>query len=146
VLACTLFSLVVVVVVVMHDNVKHFITFPDPFIKIKVYDSGVRKYKKKTTIKHSTFAPKFEESFDFVVTTRKMPQTSVILQLYHHGHHALSKNVLIGVVFLGYQFELTGQNPFMLDQGARHWASIMEKPLLPIAEWHPIQAFCTPGQ
>ncbi len=106
---------------------------------------GERIYKKKTTIKHDTKTPNFEESFDFVVTRDKMPQTSVILRLYHHGRrvNVLSKNILIGVVFLGYQFELFGPHPFMLDYGARHWASIIEKPHLTIEEWHPIQAFST---
>jgi hypothetical protein len=77
-----------------------------------------------------------------------MPQTSVILRVYHRGRRIgiASKDVLIGVVFLGYQFELTARNPFMLDQGARHWASIIEKPLLPIEEWHPIQAIANSSQ
>lgn len=72
-----------------------------------------------------------------------MPQTSAILRVYHHGRrvNVLAKNVLVGVVFLGYQFELYGSHPFMLDYGARHWASVIEKPHLDIAEWHPIQSF-----
>lgn len=71
-----------------------------------------------------------------------MPQTSVILRVYHHKRrmNVLNKNVLIGLVFLGYQFELFGQHPFMLDSGARHWATVIEKPLLSVEEWHPIQA------
>ncbi|XP_028406885.1 synaptotagmin-A-like isoform X2 [Dendronephthya gigantea] len=117
----------------------------DPYIKIRVFFCGERIYKKKTTIKHDTKTPVYEESFDFVVTKDKMPQTSVILRLYHHGSrvNVLSKSILIGVVFLGYQFELFGPHPFMLDYGARHWASIIEKPHLTIEEWHPVQAFST---
>ena len=77
-----------------------------------------------------------------------MPQTSVILRIYHRGHRVsvAKKDVLIGVVFLGYQFQLTGRNPFVLHQGARHWASILEKPLLPIEEWHPIQAISSSSE
>ena len=113
----------------------------NPFIKVRVYDRGERKYRKKTSIKHHTTSPKFEESFDFVVTGSRMPETSVILQIYDRRHRVsvAKKDVLIGVVFLGYQFELTGRNPFMLHQGARHWSSILEKPLLAIEEWHPVQ-------
>ena len=126
-------------------SVNNYLCFTDPYIKIRVFFCGERIYKKKTTIKHDTKAPNFEESFDFVVTRDKMPQTSVILRLYHHGRrvNVLSKNILIGVVFLGYQFELFGPHPFMLDYGARHWASIIEKPHLTIEEWHPVQAFST---
>ena len=120
----------------------------NPFIKVRVYDCGERKYNKKTSIKHHTTSPKFEESFNFVVTGSRMPQTSVILQIYHRRHRVsvAKKDVLIGVVFLGYQFELNGRNPFMLHQGARHWASILEKPLLPIEEWHPIQAISSSSE
>lgn len=94
-------------------------------------------------MKHDDKEPSFEEKFDFVVTRDKMPQTSVILRIYHHGRRAnvLSRSSLVGVVFLGYQFELYGFHPFMLDYGARHWASVIEKPHLNIEEWHPIQAF-----
>ncbi|XP_046856735.1 synaptotagmin-11-like isoform X2 [Xenia sp. Carnegie-2017] len=114
----------------------------DPFIKIRVFFCGERIYNKKTSVQHDTKTPNFDETFDFVVTKDKMPQTSVILRVYHHKRrmNVLNKNVLIGLVFLGYQFELFGQHPFMLDSGARHWATVIEKPLLSVEEWHPIQA------
>ena len=117
----------------------------DPFVKIRVYDGGERKYKKKTAVKHKTTSPKYEESFDFIVTGKRMPQTSVILHLYHHGQRFLNNDALIGAVFLGYQFELDPGHPFKLDYGAKHWASIIEKPHLPIEEWHPIQALTKKG-
>ena len=127
----------------MYDNVISLITFPDSFIKVKVYDCGERKYSKRTTVIHNTTSPVFEESFDFVVTGSRMPQTSVMLRLYHHGYrvNVLSKNVLIGIVFLGSQdqLELIASNPLTIDEGATHWASIIEKPHLTIEEWHTIE-------
>jgi hypothetical protein len=74
-----------------------------------------------------------------------MPETSVILRLYHFAS-GLSKDILLGAVFLGCQFELNGPNPLLLDDGARHWASIIEKPHLTIEEWHPIQACSSSGK
>ncbi|XP_028406889.1 uncharacterized protein LOC114529327 [Dendronephthya gigantea] len=117
----------------------------NPFVQIRVYDSGERKYRKKTTVKQNTTSPEFEESFDFIVTGKRMPQTSVILSLSHHRKRLINKDDLIGVVFLGYQFELDNGHPFKLDYGARHWASVIEKPHLTIEKWHPIQAITNKG-
>ena len=128
------------VVAYIYNYLKYF---PDPFIKIKVYDDGDRMYTKRTSTQQDTTSPVFEESFDFVVTGSRMPQTSVMLRLYHHGYRAnvLSKNVLIGNVFLGSQdqLDLITSNPFTLDAGATHWASIIERPHLTIEEWHTIR-------
>ena len=93
-------------------------------------------FKWKTSVKHSTLAPVYNERFSFTLTEEMNSELdSVMLAFYVTDFHHLSPNETMGVVTIGENAEC--------QLGRKHWAKVTQSTGQQISFWHPIQLATT---
>ena len=98
----------------------------DPYVEIKVYYKGKRKYKWKSTVKKKTLSPTYNEHFAFDFTD--MATEEIIVKVIMKDEDLLGKDDFMGMVeFGGYVDHPTGR---------AHWKEVMASPNTRITKWH----------
>ncbi|XP_071791239.1 synaptotagmin-7-like isoform X3 [Asterias amurensis] len=97
----------------------------DPYVKIWHVFQEKKIEKRKTIVKYNTLNPVYNVSFLFHVSLAKIRDTSFIISVIDHDR--LSKNDTIGGIILG---------PKASPSEANHWNEMMNKPRVPVAQWH----------
>ncbi|XP_060597978.1 synaptotagmin-1-like isoform X2 [Ruditapes philippinarum] len=101
----------------------------DPYVKIALFMGKKRLKKGKTTVKHGSLHPYFNESFKF----EKIPPPLMLrvrLEITVVDYDAIGNSDPIGKVVLG--CASTGPQQ-------RHWNDMLASPRRPIAQWHTLQ-------
>lgn len=107
----------------------------DPYIKVVVTYKNKSIYEWKSTVKHKTLAPVYNESFNFEIDDHEirvaMGTGTVAISCYIVDYDKFSQDDTMGVVNIGKDV------PSQL--GRRHWNEMLESPCQRISIWHPIQ-------
>lgn len=99
----------------------------DPYVKMKLYYKGKKKFKWKSRIIKNTLSPVFNQDFTFDIATMDISQVRLKLVLKDEDHY-LRKNETIGKVEFGDNTDhVTG-----LD----HWKDMKANPYIRITRWH----------
>ena len=110
--------------------------FTDPYVKVLITFDNRVVFKWKSSIKHRTLAPVYNESFSYVLTEEMNAELDkVTLAFYVNDFHHLSRNESMGVVTIGENAEC--------KLGRKHWAEVMQSTSQHISFWHPIQLATT---
>lgn len=101
-------------------------------MKITVKDKKVFTWR--TSVKHKTLAPEYNESFSYEVTdsmkmSMDMENIMISLDIFDHDH--LKSNDKIGNISIGKNAST--------KLGRQHWAEVLKYPQQRISFWHPIQ-------
>ena len=99
----------------------------DPYVSVHLYNNGKREYKWKSSIKHKTLFPVYNESFHFNI--RGMNIESLQLEVRVKDHDRVGQNDIIGVVMLGKESD----HP----TGCTHWMEMISPPCNQITFWRP---------
>ena len=109
----------------------------DPYVKVLVTskDNDI-VFKWKSSIKHNTLAPVYNESFSCTVTEEmNMTMDSVTVSFYVIDYDYLLRNDIMGAVIIGNNVES--------KLGRRHWNEVLRSPRQPVSFWHAIQMATT---
>ena len=101
----------------------------DPYVSVHLYNNGKREYKWKSSIKHKTLFPVYNESFHFDI--RGMNIESLQLEIRVKDHDRVGQNDMIGVVMLGKESDH--------HTGRTHWMEMISSPCNQITFWHSIE-------
>lgn len=104
----------------------------DPYVKVVITYNDVIVHKWKTTVKHKTLAPVYNESFNCKVTEEMSNEMDkLIISFYVIDHDYVLRNDTMGVVNIGKNVDT--------KLGRRHWHQVLQSPRQGISFWHPIQ-------
>ena len=104
----------------------------DPYVKVVVMYKDLIVYKWKTSIKHNTLAPVYNESFNCKVTEEmsdEMDKITVSFYVIDFDH--VLWNDIMGVVKIGKNVDST--------LSREHWHQVLHSPRQGVSFWHPIQ-------
>ncbi|XP_070531830.1 synaptotagmin-1-like [Ptychodera flava] len=96
----------------------------DPYVKVAIFYAGKRLKKKKTSTKHHTLNPVFNEALVFSVGQEFLKHLYLEFHIMHE--HRLGQNEVLGRVLLGHDAE---------GEELAHWNE-MTTSNKPIARWH----------
>lgn len=102
----------------------------DPYVKIWLMMDGVKRDKKKTTIKEKNLNPEFNESFTFNVPADKIRSASLLVSVMDYDR--FGRNEPIGQIILGAKTS---------PEEVKHWNEMLQKPRKDIFQWHTLKAF-----
>ena len=111
-----------------------FMIVPDSYIKVIITHKERRVFKWKTSVKHKTSAPVYNEIFIYEgAEDMKMAidVDSIMISFYIIDFDHLMPNDKIGVVNIGKQASS--------ELGRKHWSEVLQSPQQRISFWHPIQ-------
>ena len=99
-----------------------------PYIKVYLVHHGKRQHKWRSSIKHNTLMPIFNEAFRFDVST--MDLKNVSLELLLMDHNRFSGDEVLGIVRVGEHCpEETGQS---------HWNELFLTQDHAVSRWHSV--------
>ena len=108
----------------------------DPYIKVYITLKDRVVFKWKSSVKHHTLAPVYNESFSYTLTEQmNAALDNIALSFFVVDFHHLSPNETMGVVTIGENAEC--------KLGRTHWAEVMQSTGQQISFWHPIQLATT---
>ena len=104
----------------------------DPYVKVVITYNDTIVHKWKTTVKHQTLAPVYNESFNCKVTEEMSNEMDKLaISFYVIDFDYVLRNDIMGVVNIGKNVDTT--------LGRRHWHQVLQSPRQGISFWHPIQ-------
>jgi len=104
---------------------KEIASSPDTYVKFWLVHQGNKWEKRKTTVKHQSLTPTFNETFSFTVPKDKIAETQLVAAVMEY--ELISSNAEIGHCILGKRGGESGQ---------KHWKEIQAKPGIPVSLWH----------
>ena len=110
-------------IIIINNYLKYF---SDPYVEIKVYYKGKRKYKWKSKVKKKTLTPMFNQ--DFMFDFADLDINDIVVKLVMKDEDFLSKDDFMGIVEFGESVD----HP----TGRAHWKEIMNCPNTRITRWH----------
>ena len=104
----------------------------DPYVKVVVTFRDATVFKWKSTVKHNTLAPVYNESFNCKVT-EEMSQAMdyIAVSFYIVDFDYVLRNDTMGVVNIGKNVQS--------KLGRKHWTQVLQSPRQGISFWHSIQ-------
>ena len=103
----------------------------DPYIKLYIEFEDQVMFKWKSSVKHNSLAPVYNECFSYTLPKEmSMALNNITVSVFVIDVHHLSPNEAMGVVTIG-------ENANCLS-GRKHWAEVIQSDQL-ISFWHPIQ-------
>ena len=109
----------------------------DPYVKVVVTYKNKSIYEWKSTMKHKTLSPVYNESFSFEIDDHEMRVAmdtgTVAISCYIVDYDKFSQDDTMGVVNIGKDVQS--------KLGRRHWNEMLGSPCQWISFWHPIQLF-----
>lgn len=106
----------------------------DPYVKVIATYKDKSVHEWKSSVKHKTLAPVYNESFSFEIEDAMrvaMDTGSIALSCYIVDFDYFSQDDTMGVVSIGKDVES--------ELGRRHWTEMLQSPCHRISFWHPIQ-------
>ena len=106
----------------------------DPFVKVKITVREKKMFKWRTSVKHKTLAPEYNEMFCYEVTDSMkmgMDMENIMISLDIYDHDRLKQNDRMGSIRIGKNADT--------KLGRQHWAEVLKYPQQRISFWHPIQ-------
>ena len=103
-----------------------FVSLLDPYVKMKLYYKGKKKFKWKSRIIKNTLSPVFNQDFTFDIANMDINQVSLKLVLKDEEY--LRKNETIGKVEFGDNSDHAS--------GLDHWKDMKANPYIRITRWH----------
>ena len=126
-----------IVIILIKDasgyNTSNF-SYIDPFVKVKITFKGKRVFKWKTSVKHRTLNPVYNESFSYEVTDdmrMTMDVEGVMISFGIVDHDFLMPNDKMGYINVG--------KHATTKLGRQQWDEVLKSPQHRISFWHPIQ-------
>ena len=111
----------------------------DPYIKVTITYNDMIVYKWKTTVKHKTLAPVYNESFNCKVTEEMSNEMDKLtISFYVIDFDYVLRNDTMGVVKIGKNVDT--------QLGREHWNQVLRSLGQRINFWHPIQLATTSGK
>jgi len=98
---------------------------PDTYVKLWLVQNGNKCDKRKTTVKHQSLTPSFNETFSFTISKDKIAETQLVASVMEY--ELISSNDEIGHCIMGKRAGETGQ---------KQWKEIQSKAGCPISMWH----------
>ncbi|KAF7276300.1 hypothetical protein GWI33_010690 [Rhynchophorus ferrugineus] len=99
----------------------------DPYVKVYLIWQGKRIKKKKTSVKHNTLNPVYNEALVFDVPEENINDVSLLVKIIDYDRIGL--NELMGCFTIG---------PSDIGKGRDHWTEMLDNPRKPIAQWYPL--------
>jgi Ca2+-dependent lipid-binding protein len=100
-------------------------SIPDTYVKLWLVQHGNKCDKRKTTVKHQSLTPSFNETFSFNIPKEKIADTQLVAAIMEY--ELISSNDEIGHCIMGKHARESGQ---------KHWKEIQAKTGVPISMWH----------
>ncbi|XP_071493704.1 synaptotagmin-5-like [Diadema antillarum] len=100
-------------------------TAADPYVKVSIFYVSKRLKKKKTSTKHATRQPVFNEALVFNLDTDFLKHLRIEFQVIHENR--FGPNEILGRVVVGPEVE---------GEELAHWTDMMRSGSKPVARWH----------
>ncbi|KAK7576746.1 hypothetical protein V9T40_013032 [Parthenolecanium corni] len=97
----------------------------DPYVKIYLICGNKRIRKKRTSVKHSTLNPVYNEAVTFDVPSANVEEVSLIVKVIDYDR--IGYDELMGCVGIGTSYNGTGRD---------HWLDMLDNPRKPVAQWY----------
>ena len=108
-----------------------YVRYPtDPYVRVYVTYKDNKVFKWKSSVKHNTLHPVYNESFSYKLT-EEMNVDDISLSFYIVNLDRFSWNDIIGVSTIGLSVNS--------KVGKKHWTELMQFPCQRISYWHSIQ-------
>ena len=117
-----------------HGGISHSFKYVDPFVKVKITFKNRKMFKWKTSVKHKTLAPVYNECFSYEVTEdmrMAMDIENVMISFAVFDHDHWMPNDKMGYVSIGKDADS--------KLGRQHWDEVLKCSQHRISFWHPIQ-------
>ncbi|XP_066259121.1 synaptotagmin-9-like [Euwallacea similis] len=99
----------------------------DPYVKVYLIWRGRKIKKKKTTVRHNTLFPVFNEALVFDVPEENIGEVCLLVKIIDYDR--IGQNEIMGCFTIG---------PGDPGKGRDHWLEMLENPRKPIAQWYPL--------
>ncbi|KAL1505610.1 hypothetical protein ABEB36_005135 [Hypothenemus hampei] len=99
----------------------------DPYVKVYLIWKGRKMKKKKTTVRHNTLFPIYNEALVFDVPEENIGEVSLLVKIIDYDR--IGQNEIMGCFIIG---------PDNAGKGRDHWLEMLENPRKPIAQWYPL--------
>ncbi|XP_050309030.1 synaptotagmin-10-like [Anthonomus grandis grandis] len=99
----------------------------DPYVKVYLIWQGRKLKKKKTTVRHNTLFPVFNEALVFDVPTENINEVSLLVKVIDYDR--IGQNEIMGCFTIG---------PTDPGKGRDHWLEMLENARKPVAQWYPL--------
>ena len=103
--------------------------YSDPYVKVRLYNENKIIGKWKSSIKHKTLVPVYNEAFQFDIPGNRI--ANLELEILIMDHDRFSRDDVIGVIRLGNSVE--GESEY------RHWNETFLRLQQNVTQWHSVK-------